>query len=1107
MLTMVLNEGSDPSFHVQIFGGPRLFSEGEEIPLSPLQACLLGRVFGCNDPSLPRTFLIALLWPDESPSVARRRLNQLLYSFKKKVGGDGVISATPTEILRADTGVSCDFSDYAEAFRTQAFSTCAELLQRGFASALNGPLTRGCSDWFNESAAELRMALRRGAEQHLRACAREGAWSQGVEAADTVLALPPSDEERLRLVMEVRAQAGFLGEAEDAFHDFFSRQEEKGVEPSSETVTLLNRIKKKAASPPETRPGRRGPGIPEPPLMGRNGERSLLRKTLGNTPAADLRTVLVSGQAGIGKTRLIRESLQGLPLDEHRVFFAESAELEQLIPLNPLIEAFSGAEAREALRRLDEPWRTVLFGVMPAHFPGDGPIPEAPHIQPGSVPRRLFEAFFRLLLVMVEDGPLVFVFEDLQWADETTLSVLEFLFRRWDRGKLQFVFSVRSEEIRKNPVLGQFLENLRGHADLLETPLAELDPPDSEALIQHLSEKPLLGENVSQLRSLAGGNPFFIIELTLEYLAGRLGRVESPQDLVSIPLSIRQVLDRRLSKLSPEAEAVLGSLAVFSRPLDLSALVRITHLTGPECLAGLDQLHLFRLVADRGSEISITHELVRQTVYQSLTATRRAWLHGQVARYLHSHRQSAPPDELAVHFHHAGISEEAVLFATEAADRDEAAGAIPEALRFLRIAREHCTDPETVAALIGRMGHLNYLHQNLEEAAPLLELAAQRFRRQGDIAKALQAEVERIDCLAQRGKHLGQDCLEELQRLKAEASEGGLWEVFHKALDVEAHELDRKGDLERIRGVLALAKANKNRGTLRARCKARAMVALNIYFGSPMEGLQAARRAVQMAKNTSDSELLLHALNRLIVVLHYQGRLHSPEGAKATSEAEARLGTCGDLTLKFNLRLNQAVWHLDVGNLDLARPALFAALEMVRGTSARDAQALAQLNVGELGLAAHDQKLAEDGFRAAQELISHSSPHFFREYAKAGLGLCALQSGELGEARRLESELPPFPEFWTYDPTIVAIFKSRMFRQRRDIPRAVTCLETVRKSVRERLVPTWLRLTLEEARLLRTVDRGKASRLGDEGHEVASALGLEERKGEFDRFRENLRCR
>ena len=554
---------------------------------------------------------------------------------------------------------------------------------------------------------------------------------------------------------------------------------------------------------------------------------------------------------------------------------------------------------------------------MPGHYPGNGPVPEAPHIQPGSVPRRLFEAFHQLLLAQVGRGPLILVLEDLQWADETTLSVLEFLVRRWDFGGLQLLVSVRTEEIRNNQVLGRFLENLRTHEDSREVSLVELTPEEGEALIQLLTSDPLDGGSVSQLRSLAGGNPFFLIELTLEFLAGRLTSVSASPDLVPIPVSIRQVLDRRLSELSSEADEILGAMAVNSRPLNLAALESITELKGAECLAGLDQLNEFRLVSSHGrAEIAISHELVRQTVYQGLSPTRRAWLHERIGRHLMEAKEPLPPDELAIHFHQAGAKEEAHLYAFEAASHAESSGAIAEALRFLRIARENSEDPEVVADLIGKMGHLNYLHQNLEEAAPLLELAAQRFRRQGNQAKALEAEVERIDCLARAGQDLGKDCLEELEVLKDEAVSGGFWEVFQDALNVQAHQLDRAGDLDGIRLVLKQAQASMDSGGPKARCKGRAMVALHTYFGSPMVGLNAAREAVAIAKQETDSDLLLHALNRLIVALHHLGRLHSEEGAQAIREAESRLGTCGDLILKCNVRLNKAVWHLETGHLD-----------------------------------------------------------------------------------------------------------------------------------------------------------------------------------------------
>ena len=1090
--------------HVQLFGGPRLFRGKEQIPLSPHQTAVLGLVFGTEGSSLPRLTVLSCLWPEEDPGRARRRLSQLLYNFKRKIGDPGVFDVGREEIRKPPVGVSTDLEEYKTALQNRALHTCVTLLEKGFASKTVGWVNRQHGDWIEGREAELRYELRRQAERHWVGCAQEEDWEGAQVAAEALLALAPFDETCLQRVMKARAKAGFPAEAEEAYRDFSAHNQGVRWAPKEETKALLDVIQSVSSTPNGYQLDQGSPKPPEPPLLGRDDERNLLRKTLKRVPQKDLRGVLISGEAGIGKTRLIREVLHILPLDGQRVFSAESADLEQLIPLNPLIEVFKGSEAGIALRQLDEPWRTVLFGVMPSHYQGAGKIPEAPHIQPGSVPRRLFEAFYQLLFSLVQEGPLILVVEDLQWADETTLTVLEFLIRRWDHGRLQLLLSVRAEEVRRNLVLGRFLENLRIHVDFLEVELSDLEPSPSEALIRALTTEPFNADNISQLRSLAGGNPYFLIELTLEFLAGRLGPVFTPQDIVPIPLSIRQVLDRRLSQLSANANRVLGSLAVYSRPIDLPGLARIAHLSRQNCLAGLDQLHQFRLVSDKGAEVLISHELVRQTVYQGLSATRRAWLHDRVAHHILRTRKTAPPDELAVHFDSAGASAEAKLYSTEAADRAEASGAIPEALRFLRIAREHSDDAKEVADLIGRMGHLNYLRQDLAEAAPLLELAAQRFRRLGDKARALRWEVERIDCLAQTGKHLGRDCLEELQLVKTEAMSAGLWEVFHDALDVEAHQLDREGDLEGVRSVLAQARENLNKGKPEARCKGRAMVALNIYFGSPEEGLRAARDAVATAKQTSDSKLLLYALNRLIVVLHYQGLLHTPEGVEALSEAESRLGNCGDLILKFHVKLNRAVWHLEIGELAYAKTSLQAIEGLVSGTQARDAQAKLQLNLGELGVVSHDFQLAETAYEKAQELITSFSPHFFQTLATAGLGLCSLHAGDLGEARRKEAELPVFPDFWTYDPSVTTIFKVRMLMKRRDTPRALALLDQIRESVKHRLVPAWLRLTLEEIGILRRTQPERALSLANECLEIAEHLGLRERVRQIHLLKDSL---
>jgi len=750
-------------YRLVLFGGPELFRGENPFPLSPLQRTFLGILYGSGKGRLDREEILGLLWPDDPSPRARRRLNQLLYSIKRKIGSDVLFDTVGERVRKVPSAVSTDLDSYELALREDRLRFCSEALSRGFLRRSLGQTSRSLTSWIESRERDLRGELTRRLREALAGKEEKADWGGMRDAAEAILLLSPLDEGVLRIVMKARARATDPAEAEAAFVEFASQREAilgSPWEPSRETLSLLDRIRTNGEFNSRAGQEKERPAQPIPRLVGRDSEHAQLRRTLESPPSEFLRGVLVTGEAGIGKTRLIRESVFNLHLAGQFVFSADQAELEQLIPLNPLIEALNDSRVGATLSTLEDPWRAVLYGVMPSHYPGEGPIPQAPQIQAGSVPRRLFEAFHQLLLRLVEDAPLILVFENLQWADETTLSILEFLIKRWDRGGLQAVFSLRSEEIRKASPLQTFLQSLRVHEDFLELPLSDLDDADSEALIKDISGRPLNGGELRHLHSLAGGNPFFLIELTLEYLAGRVDQPYRPPEVLSIPLSIRQVLDRRLSQLSTGAEKALGALSVHSRGLRVEGLAEVAGLPVSQCLSGLDQLHEFRLVRSEGAEVSVSHELIRQTVYQGMASSTRAWLHLGVAGHLRESSSNPPPDELAVHYHFAGAAEEALLYSREAAERAEGSGAIPEALRFLGIAREHTNAPGDVAEIIGRMGHLNYLHQNLEEAAPLLESAAGRYRRQKRDAEALEAELERVDSLGQTGLLPFPDCLE-----------------------------------------------------------------------------------------------------------------------------------------------------------------------------------------------------------------------------------------------------------------------------------------------------------------------------------------------------------
>ncbi|MCK5653242.1 MAG: AAA family ATPase, partial [Gemmatimonadetes bacterium] len=525
--------------------------------------------------------------------------------------------------------------------------------------------------------------------------------------------------------------------------------EAKGWSPAPESLAIYSRIQGLRELTDVTG-GVEGPvGDLDPPLCGRSEELSRLSRCLATLPQGPLTTILVSGEGGIGKTRLVEESLKSAPLRGLRVFSAQSAEFERPIPLNPLLDALDHPEVGAALARLDDPWRTVLLALMPQFHRGEGPVPEAPYVQPDSVPRRLFEAIHHLFSELVGEGPVLLFLDDFQWADDTTLAVLQFLQRRWQAGRLILLMAYRPESrYVEEESVARFLKTVREGKRTEEIHLDDLTPAASGDLVTAVATGEISERDLNSLCTLGGNNPFFLIELTVEHLAGRLNTNLQDRDLILLPQSIRQILTRRFSELSEDADAVLALLAVISRPIDFRDISAISSQSEESCISAVEQLLRFRLVQRVTRGLRVRHELIRQAVYGGLSESRRAWLHERVALHLLKTEDPPPVDQLAVHFHNAGVEDQALHFSTRAADAAEISGAVPEAIRYLKIAREHAHDPEAAAEITGKLGHLHYLYLNYGEAVPLLEFASSRLRAQGCLADALRYDVERVDAIS-----------------------------------------------------------------------------------------------------------------------------------------------------------------------------------------------------------------------------------------------------------------------------------------------------------------------------------------------------------------------
>ena len=669
---------------LELFGGPILYRGEASVSMSPFQVSLLTLLLAEGRERLPRKDLQRLLWGDAEVEKARHRLSQLLYQVNQRVARK--LAEVEGDTVRVLQGVvACDLDVFEENIRRPDFKAAGDLIRRGFLAAFPAPPSEAFEDWMDLRRVEIRSRLREKALASWAAAESAQDWGMGRQAAEALLLLDPRDEVVLRRVMKARAMGGLVREAEAVYLGFADRKARFGEwEPEPETAALLASVRA-TFQRPQPPPDIAVPPSLEVPLCGRDEELGYLTRSIFKERRGGRRsTAIIGGEAGLGKTRLVNEALQGARFRGYRVLRARPAELERNIPLNPLLEALNQPWVGQVLLRLEDPWRSVLLSLMPQFHEGPGPLPAVPYVQPGSLPRRTYEAFFRLFRAVSEENPTLLFVDDFQWADETSAAVLQFMHRRWPKGDLGLILTYRRGDLDQTDLVGRFISELESGGDVVTIHLEELDETASIELVESVASHRLSEAARHEVVGLAGGNPFFLVELTADYVADRTP--ERRGDGVPLPLSVRQMIARRIRELDPVAKQVVSGLSVFVHHMSLGRLTRMTGFAREECVDGLETLQRLRLVDWAEGGVSCRHDIVRRAVYDGLSPARRSLLHGRIAEMLESEPGDPPKDQLALHYYKAGERELALKYALEAADEAEASGGNEEVRTALSLA-------------------------------------------------------------------------------------------------------------------------------------------------------------------------------------------------------------------------------------------------------------------------------------------------------------------------------------------------------------------------------------------------------------------------------------
>lgn len=1087
-------------YFLQFFGGPLLVHLGSEVPLSPAHSSLLSLVAGEGSRGLLDTTIQKTMWRDDVPSsVLGHRLSQACYGVNRRAGARLLLRRSGR--CWADPGLlRTDLAAFERAILDGDVAAAMVWISQGFLCPTEAVADDPLLDWILAKRVALRASVRRTALSSWSCCAAAGDWKAATTVAEALLELDPIDETTLQRLLRSRAMSGGVQEAQGSYAEFRERFELGGASwrPSAATLQLLARL-----NLPEphntTATAESSDGQLDPPLTGREAELRTVRASIQSAFPLEMDVLLLSGEAGMGKTRLLREALGEQQLSGVRVLLGTSSELEREILLNPLLDAISVDSVMASILQLPEPWRTVFFSLLPQLHTGEGPVPEPPPVRPDATPRRLFEAFRILFLHIRKCNPIILVIEDFHWIDDTSLAVLEYLRRRWKDGGFRVVVSVRPEDLNPSSRPAKWLDDIRAKGLLTEIPLAELDSRAARELLDKIIPANADRSERERLCFLSGRNPYFVIELVTEWKSGRLPLVSQLPDVVlPVPFSIRQVFERRLSSLSPVAERCASFLAILDEPVSARELSRLARVSRVHSVLALRELGAHRLVEWSSGGVRLRHALVRQTIRGQFDPVWQSWLHGRVAGSLLARDPSAM-DRLALHFHRAGRREQALSFALRAAEKAERAGAVPEALGFYLLSKENATDGRLVAEILGKIGHLHYIHRDFEKAKYALALAAEQFRELGSARHCLRLLIQRADARSHLEGEETSIVLGELRALSASASEAGYLEELAEALDVEVHLLDRMERTEEVIAVLEQAtKLLAVAGQPEARSALNRVLSLHLYYGDRRQALAAGRAAVSEARKAGPVDFLLNALNRLAVVLLHLGQLESPEGLATLAEAEALSSSSGDLFLRYNILLNGGVWALDTGDLDRAEVAFARAAQVVRMEPDLTHLVLS-CNMGELRLAQGQIKEAEGVFLAAKTMFRSGMPAYLEGVIDAGLGICALEFGRLQEAQGIALRLPEPPARWFFDPSVVVIFQARLLDRLGNTAAALRLLEAVCDDLADRLITAWIKLRVEHHRI--AVRRGMAHR-PEFGRTLAIAaeLGLDIRKGQILRL-------
>jgi DNA-binding SARP family transcriptional activator len=677
----------------RILGPLEVVSDGQSLDLGGAkQRALLAMLLVHANEVVSTDRLIDALWEDEPPESAQKALHVHVSNLRKLLGRERVQTKPPGYLLRVEEH-ELDLARFSALRQRGAFAG-ALALWRGT------PLSDVADQRFAQAEIahleELRLSC---LEERIEHDLRTGRHGELVGELEALVQGYPLRERLCAQLMLALYRAGRQAEALQRYQEARSALvEELGIEPGRELRDLHQAILRQDPALEVEKPVAKPAAHDQGSFVGREQELAVLLAGLDDVYDGRGRLFLLQGEPGIGKSRLADELTSRAKARGSIVLVGrcwEAGGAPAYWPWTQSLRTYARQSEAEAMRRQLGANAADVAQIVPELrelFPG---LPKPEAVESEAARFRLFDAMASFLREVGRERPLSLVLDDLHAADEPSLLLLRYVASTLADSRVLLVGTFRDLDPTVQDPLESTLTELGREPVTRRIQLGGLSEAEVGRLAELTAETAPSKHLVTALHAETEGNPLFVSEIVRLLAAeGRLGS-DRPAG-IPVPETIREVIRRRLGRLSGECRRVLSLASVLGREFGLVALERVADYTGIDRLLGvLDEAIAARVVEEIPGAVGrlrFGHALTRDALYEEIPATHRARLHCRVAEVLEALYAGNPDPHLAELAHHfslavpAAAPDKAVAYARRAGDHAVGVLAYEEAARLFVLA-------------------------------------------------------------------------------------------------------------------------------------------------------------------------------------------------------------------------------------------------------------------------------------------------------------------------------------------------------------------------------------------------------------------------------------